>query len=744
MSSSTAEIQVEGMTCANCVGRIERALKKTQGVEEARVNLVTGQASVKFKSEIVQLPALYQSIEKAGYKASAPGLDPKVAMQKEYLALKEDFQIALFFSLPLLVIAMLPMLHPSFMAWQMHLQPSMAFWQFLQLALATPVLFWPGKRFFRSGWRAYVDLSPNMNSLVMTGTGAAYGYSLLVTLLPQLFPIEARHVYYEAAAVVITLILLGKMLEAKSKGRSQAAIQKLLELQAKTAHVIRNGIESDIAIENLQIGDTIAVKPGEKIPTDGIILSGEIYVDESMISGEVKAVSKTIGASVIGATQNQNGYFTFRVERLGKHTVLSQIIRMVEEAQLSKPPIQDKVDKVVMVFTPIVLAIAILTFIAWFMFGPKPSIIPALVHTVAVLVIACPCAMGLATPTAILVGTGKAAELGLVIRNGMALQNLSEVDTLALDKTGTLTQGHPIVTSILPVTGWNRSALLTLAAGLEKHSEHPLARAILQAAQKENISLPEVNAFIAIPGKGVQGEIHNQKVLLGSPSWIQTQTDKASIFEEEMRSLMQQNQSVFCLAVDGKMVGLFSIADALKEGSVEAIKTFKQMGLETWMLTGDQEATAKAIAQQVGIAHFRAQILPQDKANILAEFHQQGKKVAFAGDGINDAPALVKAHVGIAMGKGSDLAIESGDIILMSDDLRTLAKGIRLAKQVMRTLKMNLFWAFAYNVLLIPVAAGAFAPWLNWQLNPMLAAAAMGLSSVFVLTNSLRLKRIRL
>jgi Cu+-exporting ATPase len=624
------------------------------------------------------------------------------------------------------------------------------------MLLATPVMSGPGRRFFKRGWIALKDLSPDMNTLVMIGTGSAYLYSALVTLAPALFPSGSRHVYFEASAVVIALVLLGKFLEARAKGKSGEAIGKLLKLRPSTVRVVRRGSEIEMEVGALLPGDEIAVRPGERIPADGRVHSGESRIDESMLTGEPGTKSKRIGDAVVGGTLNVDGFFTFRAEKVGADTVLSQIIRLVEEAQSSKPPIQDLADKVVLVFTPIVLLIAAITFISWMLLGPAPALSSALIHAVAVLVVACPCAMGLATPTAILAGTGKAAELGIFVRRGSALQMLAETKTMALDKTGTLTEGHPQVTSFLVAAGANSEQILRWAVGVEVRSEHPLAKAFVAYAglktsganglqgsgtAREAVgesSMPVVD-FLAEPGLGVSAEVDGHRVLVGSERFLEKLGPMPRELATEAQRLSSLGAGIICIAVDGAWVGLAGVSDPVKPGAVEAMSALHGLGVETVMITGDQEAPARAVAKVLGITAIRSGVLPQNKAAAVKELGGE----AFVGDGINDAPALAAAKVGMAMGSGADVAVEAGDIIIISTDLRVLPRAVELARVVMRTIRLNLFWAFGYNVVLIPVAAGILEPAFGLSLNPVLAGGAMGLSSVFVMGNSLRLKRFK-
>jgi Cu+-exporting ATPase len=729
------------MTCANCVGRVERSLRKLPGVSEAHVNLATNRADVRFDPSEVDLDMLFRQVREAGYGPVA--LKEGLAAGHEAEALKADLTIALLFGIPVLLLSMLPMAFPFLMDWRMRLNPSEGFWNLVLLALATPVQFGPGRRFLQRGWRALKDRSPDMNTLVMIGTWSAYLSSALVTLVPTVFPPAARHVYFEAAAVVIALVLLGKYLEARAKGRGAEAIKRLLDLRPARARLLRRGAEVEAEVAAVIPGDELAVRPGDSIPVDGVVLGGESRVDESMLTGEPIPKAKRPGDRVTGGTLNGEGYFTFRAERVGADTVLANIIRMVEDAQVSRPPIQDAADRVVRIFTPVVLAIAAITFAAWMFLAPAPAFPSALVHAVAVLVIACPCAMGLATPAAILAGTGRAAELGAVVREGAALQALSEVDRIALDKTGTLTEGNPRVTWFSAAPGWEAGEVLSLAASLEARSTHPLAKALAGYAASKGITPEAPASFRSVAGAGVEGEIRGRAVLVGSRRLMEERGADPHPFAADEARLAGEGAGLLYIAVDGRCAGLAAVSDPLKPEARESIEALKAMGVEAAMLTGDQEAPARAAGRAAGIDDIRAGLAPGGKAEAIRSWKADGAKIAFVGDGINDAPALATADAGLAIGGGSDVALASGDIILMSGDLRGAPRTLRLARAVMRTIRINLFWAFGYNIVLIPVAAGVLRPWGGWELSPVLAGAAMGLSSVFVMGNSLRLKSFK-
>ncbi|MFZ5991860.1 MAG: heavy metal translocating P-type ATPase [Deinococcota bacterium] len=745
------ELGVTGMTCAACVGRVERALKKLDGVLEVSVNLATERATVRYLPASTGLAQFKRALRDAGYGVLELGKGQnradleREARAKEIANLRRAVLLAAAFALPLFLIAMLPMLFPPVEEWLMRTfgHGVMTALSWVMLALATPVQFGPGLRFYRHGWKALRSGSPDMNSLVMIGTSAAYFYSLAVVLFPGLFPPQARHVYFEAAGVVITLILLGKYLEALAKGRTSEAMQRLLSLQAKTARVVEGSTEREIPVDEVLPGDLIAVRPGEKIPVDGVVVSGQSYVDESMITGEPIPVLKSEGAKVIGGTLNQNGAFTFQATAVGEGTVLAQIIKLVETAQGSKPAIQNLADRVVAVFTPIVLGIALLTAGVWLLFGGENALTFALVNTVAVLIIACPCAMGLATPVSVMVGTGKAAEMGVLFRKGEALQTLQEAQVIALDKTGTLTQGKPELTDLQALEGFDEAELLRLVASLEKSSEHPVAQAIVQAAQGRGLELSEPVDFEALPGYGVGGQVGMYRVEVGADRFMARLGLDVSAFGAEAARLADEGKTPLYAAVNGKLAAILAVADPIKEGTPEAIAALHRQGLKVAMITGDHRRTAQAIARQLGIDEVLAEVLPAGKADAVKELQAQGYKVAFVGDGINDAPALAQADVGIAIGTGTDVALETADVILISGDLRGVPNAIALSRATLRNIRLNLFWAFAYNIVLIPVAAGVLYPFTGWLLSPVLAGAAMGLSSVFVLSNALRLRRFR-
>ena len=744
---------VEGMTCAACVGRVERGLQKAEGVLSASVNLATERANVTYLPAATSPAALKQAVRDAGYDVpdeateSQSRLDADRARKAEEIAaLRRSVILAAAFSIPLFIVAMLPMVWPALDRWLMD-RVGMQTLNWVMLALAAPVQFGPGLRFYRSGWAALRHRSPDMNTLVMLGTSAAFGYSLLVTLAPGLFPVGSAHVYYEASGVVITLILLGKLFEALAKGRSSEAMRTLLALQPNVARVQREGGVVEVPADDVRVGDHVLVRSGERLPVDGEVVDGSSYVDESMLTGESVPVQKAAGAKVTGGTVNGTGALTFRATGVGADTALSRIIRMVEDAQASRPPIQGLADRVVAVFVPVVLVIAAVTFAVWMLIGGEAALANALVHTVAVLIIACPCAMGLATPVSIMVGSGRAAQMGVLFRSGAALEGLGAAQVVAVDKTGTVTQGRPEVTEVVAQGQWQQleSELLRLTAAAESSSEHPLARAIERAAlggETDVNALSPATDFQAIPGYGVQATVDGKRVEVGAARYMAKLGLELGALEPQADALAKRGRTPVFVAVDGQLAGLLGVADPVRAGSVEAIQTLQGQGTEVAMITGDTRATAQAVAAEVGVSRVLAEVLPEGKSDAVQELQAGGRKVAFVGDGINDAPALARADVGVAIGTGTDVAVETADVILMSGDLRGVPNAIALSRATLRNIRVNLFWAFAYNILLIPVAAGVLSAW-NLTLSPVLAAAAMGLSSVFVLSNALRLRGFR-
>jgi P-type Cu+ transporter len=742
------ELSVTGMTCAACSARVERALGRVDGVLGASVNLATERASLRYLPDVAPLNRLVGAIREAGYDVLEGGDRQTRAdaererREAELRDLRTSVLVAAVLTVPIFALDMGAMLIPPVGAWLHGLIPpqSMAY---LLFVLATGVMFGPGLRFFQKGWPALLRRSPDMNSLVMIGTSAAYGYSVVATFTPWLLPAGTVHVYYEAAAVIVTLILLGRYFEAAAKGRTGDAIRSLLKLQPRTARVERDGVLLELDVDAVRRGDIVAVRPGERLPVDGVVVGGESFVDESMISGEPIPVAKRSGDAVTGGTINTTGALRFEATAVGADTVLAQIIAMVEAAQGAKLPIQALVDRVVLVFVPVVLAIAALTMATWLIFGPEPALTFALVNTVAVLIIACPCAMGLATPTSIMVGTGKAAEMGVLFRNGVALQGVGQADVIALDKTGTLTKGRPEVTDVVTTGGFGEAEVLALVASVEADSEHPIAGAIVASARARGLEGPPVEAFEAVPGFGVAGRVGGRRVEVGAGRYLQRLGVDVGPLASTASRLSDDGKTAMYAVVDGRLAAVIAVADAIKPSTPAAIQALHALGLRVAMITGDDARTARAIAARLGIDEVLAEVLPDGKADAVRGLQADGRKVAFVGDGINDAPALAQADVGLAIGTGTDVAIESADVVLMSGDLRNVPNAIALSKATLANIRQNLFWAFAYNTLLIPVAAGVLYPAFGLLLSPIFAAAAMGLSSVFVVTNALRLRRFR-
>lgn len=744
------EVDIEGMTCASCVGRVEKAIAAVPGVKSASVNLATERATVELLAGSTPRAAIDAAIRNAGYEprraeaasTSASTDSREDARNREFSNLKRDFNIAAVLTLPIFVLEMGAHAYPPLHHWLMaNFDDQSRYIAFF--ILATIVQFGPGLRFYKKGVPALMRLAPDMNSLVVLGSTAAWAYSVVATFAPGVLPDGTANVYYEASAVIITLILLGRLLEAKAKGRTSEAIKRLMGLQAKSARVERNGQFAEIPLDEVVAGDVVQVRPGDKLPVDGVVLSGSSFVDESMISGEPIPVSKGEGAEVVGGTINKTGSFTYRATKVGADTLLSQIIRMVESAQGSKLPIQAVVDKVTAWFVPAVMAAAALTFLVWLFFGPEPAVTFALVNAVAVLIIACPCAMGLATPTSIMVGTGRAAELGVLFRNGEALQSLKSTQVVALDKTGTLTVGKPVMTDLAVTSGFERAKVLALVASVEAQSEHPVAAAIVAAAKDEGSSLGEVSAFEAVPGFGVNAKVGQHQVAVGADRYMVKLGIAVDTFADTASRMGKQAKTPLYAAIDGELAAVIAVSDPIKRSTPQAIRALQAMGLKVAMITGDNRRTAEAIAAQLGIDEVVAEVLPDGKVDAIKRLRAGGRAVTFVGDGINDAPALAEADVGMAIGTGTDVAIESADVVLMSGDLLGVTNAIALSKATIRNIHQNLFWAFAYNAALIPVAAGALYPVSGTLLSPMLAAGAMALSSVFVLGNAMRLKRFQ-
>lgn len=732
---ATTVLGIRGMHCASCTGKVERALYATPGVVSASVSLASEDALIEYHADQTDPAALRTVITAVGFEAAQREDGHDDADQRYQQAEQAELKIKLLVSAVLTLGIMLgSMLRIPLLSHPLVL-----------LLLTTPIQFWVGWQFYRGAWASARHGMSDMNTLIAVGTSAAYGYSLMAVLAPGLFGAigQAPQVYFETAAMIITLILLGRFLEARAKGRAADAIQRLLELQPNTARVVRDGREMEIPVTHVRVGDTIAVRPGEKISVDGRIISGVSAVDEAMLTGESMPVDKQPGDSVVGATLNKTGAFTFQATRVGKETTLAQIVHFVRQAQSSKAPIQRLADTIASYFVPAVISIAMLTFGAWMLFGPEPALSFAIMNFVAVLIIACPCALGLATPTAIMVGTGRGAEQGVLIKSGDALERMHAVTTVVFDKTGTLTTGQPEVTSVIAVSG-SEAELLRLAASVEQKSEHPLGQAIVRHAQSQELSLIEVETFQATPGQGVMASVGEKTVLIGNRRFCQEHSINLSQLETEAESLAQSGKTPMFMAVNGRAVGLIAVADVLKAGALNALARIRQLGLNPVMLTGDNRRTAEAIAQQAGIAQVVAEVLPEDKAAEIARLQANGQVVGMVGDGINDAPALVQADVGIALGTGTDVAIDAADITLIRGDLQGVVTAIRLSRRTMQVIRQNLFWAFFYNAAGIPIAAGVLYPFFQLVLNPMVAALAMALSSVSVITNSLRLRAARI
>lgn len=738
------DLNIEGMSCASCAGRVERALAAVPGVKRVNVNLATARAHVELLQPVAAKQLLL-AVEKAGYKAKLAELGDLGTSaeqhEQERAALSRQFRVAFFLTLPVFVMEMGSHLIPALHHW---LMSNLGQWNWIiQAFLTSAVMFGPGRVFYLKGLPALWRLAPDMNSLVAIGSLAAWGYSLVATLLPQALPAGTLNVYFEAAAVIVTLILLGRLLEARARGRTSDAIAQLVKLQPHTATRIINGQQQTVAIDQIQPGDVLLVRPGERIPLDGTLTQGSSFIDESMMTGEPMPVSKTIGAELIGGTLNTTGSFEYRVTKTGGDTMLAQIIQLVEAAQGSKLPIQALVDKITRWFVPAVMVVALLTFVVWMIFGPQPALAFALVNAVAVLIIACPCAMGLATPTSIMVGTGRAASLGLLFRRGAALQSLAEVKTIAFDKTGTLTLGRPQLTDFIvaPSLGdADKRNLLALAAAAEARSEHPIARALMDAATRENIALGQLESFEAIPGYGLTAQVSGVQLHIGADRLFTKLGIDLSVFSVAAQQLAAQGKSPIYIARNHQAAAVMALADTIKPGTEQALAALHTLGFKIAMITGDNRRTAEVVAKQLGIDVVIAEVLPDEKVAAVKQLREAHGAIAYVGDGINDAPALAEADLGLAIGTGTDIAIESADLILVSGSIRGVPNSIALARATMRNIKQNLFWAFAYNVALIPLAAGVAYPAFGLLLSPMLAAGAMALSSVFVVTNALRLR----
>ena len=733
-------IPVRGLELAASGEKIERALLAIEGVRSAAVNLAAEQVAVEFVPHVTSVEDLRRAIRDVGYEplevAEASVDREQQRREREIRTLRNQFLGAILLSVPILWGS----LHHMGLTgvWVPRILTD---WR-VQLLLAIPVQFWAGWRFYRGAWAAARHGTTDMNTLIAVGTSAAFGYSVVATFFPQVFIAGGLepNVYYETASIIIAFILLGRFLEARAKGRTSEAIRRLMGLRARTARVVRDGQEVDIPVEDVQVGDAVVVRPGEKIPVDGVVISGHSAVDESMLTGESIPVEKHEGDEVIGATLNKPGSFRFRTTRVGRDTALAQIIRLVEEAQGSKAPIQRLVDRIAAYFVPAVIVIAVVTGAVWLLFGPEPRLTYALLAFVSVLIIACPCAMGLATPTAIMVGIGRGAEEGVLIRNAEALERMRQVDTVVLDKTGTLTRGQPAVTDVLPMNGFSEADILRFAAAAERGSEHPLGEAIVARAKDDGIEIPEPDDFDAIPGQGIVAQVEGRRVVAGNLRLLESQGLRPDGLGSRAEALARDGKTPMFVVIDGTPAGIIAVADTLKPETAEVIRALHGLRLRVVMLTGDNRATAEAIARQAGIDQVLAEVRPEQKAATVRGLQQEGRVVAMVGDGINDAPALAQADVGIAIGAGTDVAIESAGVVLVGSDLRGVRTAIALSRQTVRAIRQNLFWAFFYNVLLIPVAAGILYPFVGVLLNPVFAALAMAFSSVTVVSNSLRLR----
>lgn len=743
--TSKIELNVMGMTCASCVGRVEKALRSVPGVVEATVNLATERASIYGSADPAEL---ISAIERIGYEAkvvdSLSSLQAVAENQKEIelLKLKRDLILAAALSLPVFLMEMGAHLIPGVHELIMDTIGMNTSW-YMQFVLTALVLAFPGRRFYQKGFPALFRLAPDMNSLVAVGTAAAFGYSIVATFASGLLPEGTVNVYYEAAAVIVVLILLGRFLEARAKGRTSEAIKRLANMQVKEAHVMRNHRFLDVPINEVVLNDVLEVRPGERVPVDGEVTNGKSFVDESMITGEPIPVEKTLGSSVVGGTINQKGMLEMRAAAVGNQTMLAQIIRMVEQAQGSKLPIQALVDKVTMWFVPAVMGAALLTFISWMIFGPSPALTFALVNAVSMLIIACPCAMGLATPTSIMVGTGRGAELGVLFRKGEALQLLKDAKVVAVDKTGTLTEGRPVLTDLEVVDGFERKSLLAKVGAVESKSEHPIARAIVAAATENGQSLPSLTDFESVTGMGVRASVEGALVEVGADRFMRQLGLDLNVFAQTAERLGKEGKSPLYASINGQLAGIIAVADPIKTSTPGAIAALHQLGLKVAMITGDNAKTAHAIARKLGIDEVIAEVMPEGKVDTVRRLKSTYGQIAFVGDGINDAPALAEADVGLAIGTGTDIAVESADVVLMSGNLQGVPNAIALSKATIGNIHQNLFWAFAYNTALIPVAAGALYPAWGLLLSPVFAAGAMALSSVFVLGNALRLRTFK-
>ena len=743
VGTASLELPIEGLVCASCVQKIEKTLHQTKGVLKAVVNLATGRVKVEYLPSETRFEEIKRAIESTGYKVlevksseEVEDLD-RIIREEEYKKLKTKFIAGAILGLIIFLGS-----SPRWFPWI----PSFLNNFFVLWALATPVQFWIGWQFYKGAWGAFKHRNADMNTLIAVGTSAAYLYSMVATLFPSFFESGGikPEVYFDTSALIIVLIILGRLLEARAKGQTSEAIKKLIGLQPKTARIIRDGKEKDIPVEEVIVGDIVIVRPGEKIPVDGVVKGGKSAVDESMITGESIPVKKQPGDEVIGATINKTGSFKFQATKVGKDTALAQIIKLVQDAQGSKAPIQRLADVIAGYFVPVVISVAIATFVIWFNFGPSPALTFALLTFVAVMIIACPCALGLATPTAVMVGTGKGAENGILIKGGESLETAHKLDTIVFDKTGTLTKGEPEITEIIKGDSYSEEEILKYAASAEKVSEHPLGEAIIKGATERKIGLEDPKDFKAIEGQGIEATVVGKDVLLGNEKLMLKQSIEVKDLRAKAEELARDRKTPIYVALEGRAAGLIAVADTLKENSIQAVERLKRLGLEVVMLTGDNRKTAEAIARKAGIERVLPEVLPEDKVHEIKRLQSGGRRVAMVGDGINDAPALAQADVGIAIGSGTDVAMEASDITLIQGDLRGVVSAIELSKRTIRVIKQNLFWAFFYNTAGIPIAAGVLYPFFGILLNPIFASVAMAFSSVSVVSNSLRLRRIKL
>lgn len=747
------KFNVSGMTCSACSAAVEKSVRKLEGVSDVNVSLLTNSMTVEYNEEKIETGEIEKAVENAGYAASLfiPGVDasakskPANSVDEQIKGMKQRLIVSFVFLLPLLYISMGHMIGIPTPMW-LHGTKNAGNFAFLQLLLTLPIVY-VNRKYYQSGFKTLIHRAPNMDSLIAIGSSAAIIYGIFAIFKinyglghNELGIVEKykNDLYFETAAMILALITLGKFLEARSKGKTSEAIEKLMDLAPKTATVVRDDKEVEVPVENVELGDIVIVRPGQRIPVDGVIVEGSSSVDQSALTGESIPVEKLTGDKVYAATINKSGFFKFSAEKVGSDTTLAQIIRLVEEASSSKAPISKLADKISGVFVPVVIVIAVLSSIIWLVVGESPEF--ALSIGISVLVISCPCALGLATPVAIMVGTGTGASNGILIKSAEALETTHTIDTIVLDKTGTITEGKPVVTDIIAMNGMPEKELLLIAASIEKPSEHPLADAVVEKALDSGLTLKNAEKFEAVPGRGVTAELDNIRYIAGNMAFMTERGILIGDIKETSDTLAEEGKTPLYFADENKLIGVIAAADVVKPSSPEAVEKLKSMGIDVVMLTGDNKRTAEAIRKQLNIDKVVAEVLPQDKENVIRSIQETGKKVAMVGDGINDAPALVRADVGMAIGAGTDIAIESADIVLIKNDLRSVVTAIKLSKATLRNIKQNLFWAFFYNILGIPLAAGLFYSILGWKLSPMFGAAAMSLSSVFVVTNALRLK----